>query len=66
MSPTFNQLGFAKEYMSRFVGGSADAWFDYEKLLRARVMVNPETSEKIRDGVECFYIISVDVARIGC
>ena len=66
MSPTFNELGFAKEYMSRFVGGSADAWFDYEKLSRARKLVNPETSEKVREGIESFYIISVDVARLGC
>lgn len=66
MSPTFNELGFAKEYMSRFVGGSADAWFDFEKLARARRLINPETSEKVREGIESFYIISVDVARIGC
>lgn len=66
MSPTFNELGFAKEYMSRFVGGSSDAWFDFEKLNRARKLVNPETSEKLRDGLESFYIISVDVARLGC
>lgn len=59
MSPTFNELGFAKEYMSRFVGGSADAWFDYEKLSRARKLVNPETHEIIRDGIESYYIISV-------
>jgi hypothetical protein len=52
--------------MSRFVGGSADAWFDYEKLSRARRLVNPETSEKVREGIESFYIISVDVARLGC
>lgn len=66
MSPTFNELGFAKEYMSRFVGGSADAWFDFEKLNRARKLINPETSQKIVEGLESFYIISVDVARLGC
>lgn len=66
MSPTFNELGFAKEYMSRFVGGSSEAWFDYEKLNKARKLVNPETSQKIKEGLESFYIISVDVARLGC
>jgi hypothetical protein len=66
MSPTFNELGFAKEYMSRFVGGSADAWFDYEKLSRARKLVNPETHEIIREGIESYYIISVDIARLNC
>ena len=66
LSPTFNELGFAKEYMSKFVGGSAEAWFDFEKLHNNRKLVNPETHEKLRDGIESFYIISVDVARIGC
>ena len=66
LSPTFNELGFAKEYMSRFVGGSDEAWFDFEKLYNNRKLVNPETHEKLREGIESFYIISVDVARIGC
>lgn len=65
-SSTFSELGFAKEYMSRFVGGSEDAWFDFKKLNEARKLVNPEKAEKVREGVESFYIISVDVARIGC
>ena len=66
LSPTFNELGFAKEYMSKFLGGSADAWFDFEKLHKNRKLVNPETHEIIREGIESFYIISVDVARLGC
>lgn len=66
MSPTFNELGFAKEYMSRFVGGSADAWFDFEKLNRARKLNNPETHEIIREGIESYYIISVDIGRTQC
>lgn len=65
-STTFSESGFAKEYMSRFVGGSSEAWFDYDKLLSCRKLVNPETHEKSRDGIESFYIISVDVARLGC
>lgn len=66
MSPTFNELGFAKEYMSRFVGGSNEAWFDFEKLNRARKLVNPEMSEKNVGKGDFFYLISVDVARLGC
>lgn len=66
MSNTFSEAGFAKEYMSRFVGSSSDAWFDYEKLLAHRRLVNPETHEIIREGIESFYILSVDIARRGC
>lgn len=66
MSPTFSEISFAKEYMSRFIGSSNDAWFDYEKFANHRRLNNPETKEIIREGIESFYILSVDVARIGC
>lgn len=66
MSSTFSEQGFAKEYMSRFVGSSNEAWFDFEKIMAHRRLVNPETREKIREGIESFYLISVDVARRGC
>lgn len=68
MSSTFSESGFAKEYMSRFVGSSNEAWFDYDKFLQYRRLVNPETKYTVRGGKDgdFFYIISVDVARRGC
>lgn len=66
MSNTFSEAGFAKEYMSRFVGSSSEAWFDYEKFLAHRRLVNPETHQTIRAGTDCFYLLAVDVARRGC
>lgn len=66
MSSTFSESGFAKEYMSRFVGSSNEAWFDYEKLLQHRRLVNPESKYVERNGVEFFYIIAVDIARRNC
>ena len=65
-SPTFSESGFAKEYMSRFVGSSNEAWFDYEKFLKHRRLVNPETYEIVREDIKSFYLLSVDVARLGC
>lgn len=59
MSSTFSEQGFAKEYLSRFVGSSSEAWFDYDKLLSRRRLINPESCEKIREGIESFYLISV-------
>ena len=35
-SQTFNELDFAKEYMSRFVGSSSEAWFNFDKQLSLR------------------------------
>lgn len=66
MSSTFSESGFAKEYMSRFVGSSNEAWFDYDKFLQYRRLVNPETKYTERGGPEFFYEIGVDVARRGC
>ena len=66
MASTFSESGFAKEYMSRFVGSSNEAWFDYEKLLRRRRLVNPERRASIPKGSKAYYVISVDVARLGC
>ena len=59
-SPTFSESSFAKEYMSRFVGSSNEAWFDYDKFLKHRCIVNPETHENIREGTDAFYIFGVD------
>ena len=66
MASTFSESGFAKEYMSRFIGSSSEAWFDYEKFLSHRKLVNPETHEIVREGIESFYLISVDIGRRNC
>lgn len=67
-SSTFDSLGFAKEYMSRFVGTSEDAWFDFTKLEQARRVVNPENvaTYSRESDKDCFYILSTDLARKGC
>lgn len=66
MSNTFTEAGFAKEYMSRFVGTSSEAWFDFDKLSAHRRLVNPEFKETIRKGIDSYYLIGVDIARQGC
>lgn len=66
MSKTFSEAGFAKEYMSRFVGSSSEAWFEYEKFLTHRRLTNPETHQIVRADTESFYLLAVDVARRGC
>lgn len=59
MGSTFTEQGFAKEYMSRFIGSSSDAWFDYEKFLQHRKLLNPETKYKISEKSDAYYIIGV-------
>ena len=59
MASTFSESGFAKEYMSRFIGSSNEAWFEYEKLYSRRRLVNPERKASIAKGSKAYYIISV-------
>lgn len=66
MSASFKDESFAREYMSKWTGGGADSWFDYDRLSKYRKLVNPEKSQKLINGCEIFYIISTDVGRITC
>lgn len=66
LSSTFSEAGFAKEYMSRFVGSSSDAWFEFEKLLSRRKLINPEIRSNIKEGSNAFYILSCDIGRRNC
>lgn len=65
LSPTYSEESFARESMGIWTGGASEAWFNYDKLTKHRVLVNPETHEKIREGEKGFYLFSVDVARNG-
>ena len=58
MSGTFKEEDFAREYMSIWTGGSADSWIttDIMNYCVKKVGYNPEQ----------FYILSVDVGRLGC
>lgn len=66
MSSTFSEAGFAKEYMSRFVGSTEDSWIKYSKLDMHRRLNNPESKQKLREDSKAFYLLAVDVARRQC
>lgn len=65
-SQTFSEESFAKEYLSQYIGSSSDAWFSFEKLNKRRRLINPEMHEFVRDGINSYYILSVDIARLKC
>ena len=66
MSTTYKEDSFAREYMALWTGGGNESWFDYDRMTKYRKLVNPESQQNIRVGGKEFYIISVDVGRIGC
>ena len=64
LSPSFNEVSFATEYLSLWQGASEEAWFNFDKLTKYRKIKNPETHAKNVQGQNCFYLLSVDVGRI--
>lgn len=65
MSPSYNEDSFAREYMSIWSGSTEDSWFDFDKLLKRRVLKNPENVAKFRQDSQSFYLLSVDVGRLN-
>ena len=66
LSPTYKEDQFARESLGIWTGGSSEAWFDYDRLSKYRVLVNSEKHKKIREADKVFYLLSVDVARLTC
>ena len=66
LSPTFKEDSFARESMGIWTGGSDESWFDYDKLSRYRLLVNPEKHQKPVSNSDYFYLLSVDVGRLSC
>lgn len=66
MSSTFKDDSFAREYMGRFSGGGGDSWFEYDKMIKYRKLLNPENSQNYRGANNIFYILAVDIGRLSC
>lgn len=66
LSSTYKDDSFAREYLGLWTGGGSDSWFDYDKMTKYRVLVNPESNQKSGAGEDFFYLLSVDVGRISC
>lgn len=65
LSSSYNEATFAMEYCGLWQGGSNESWFNFEKIQKYRTLKNPENYSKIRAGEKHFYILSMDVGRLG-
>ena len=63
---TFNESSFAREYESVWSGTTEDAFFNAELFDKHRVLLQPEHEYSGRSAKNAYYVISVDVGRIGC
>lgn len=63
---TFNETSFAREYESEWSGSVEDAFFKPDLFDKYRVLKQPEYEFSGRSTISSYYILSVDVGRIGC
>jgi hypothetical protein len=66
-SGTFKEGDYAREYLSIWTGGSSESWFNYNRILKYRSIVNAEKkfAKNIVNRKDAFYLISVDVGRLS-
>ena len=66
MSGTFNEESFDREYRSIWSGDAENAFFSAEKFDKYRILNVPEYEPTGRSAKGAFYVLGVDVGRLGC
>lgn len=66
MSGTFNEDSFEREYCSKWTGDIENAFYSADKFDRHRILAQPENEFSNRSGKGTYYVLGVDVGRIGC
>lgn len=63
---TYNDSSFSREYESEWSGDAENAFFSGETFDKHRVLLQPEYEKSGRASKSAYYVIGVDVGRIGC
>ena len=63
---TFNETSFAREYESIWSGSAEAAFFNSDMFDKHREIKQPEYEYSGRSTKDSYYLLSVDVGRIGC
>ena len=63
---TYNEDSFDREYRSKWSGDVENAFFSSEKFDKHRVLLQPEYEYSGRSSKSAYYVLGVDVGRIGC
>ena len=66
MTGTFNEDSFEREYCSKWTGDVDNAFYSAEKFDKHRVLNQPEYEFSGRSTKNTYYVLGVDVGRIGC
>lgn len=63
---TYNDDSFDREYRSVWSGDVENAFYSADKFDKHRVLLQPEHEYSGRSSKSAYYVIGVDVGRIGC
>lgn len=63
---TFKEESFDREYRSLWSGDAENAFYSSEKFDKHRVLLQPEYEYSGRSSKNAYYVLGVDVGRIGC
>lgn len=63
---TFNEASFAREYESKWSGDAENSFFSSDKFDKHRTLLQPEYEFSGRSSKNAYYLLGVDVGRIGC
>lgn len=66
MAGTFNEAAFDREYESKWIGSVEGAFFDSNKFDKHRILQLAESEANGRNNANSYYVLGVDVGRIGC
>lgn len=63
---TFNDSSFDREYRSIWSGDAENAYFNSEVIDKHRQLLQPEHEFSGRSSKNAYYLLGIDVGRIGC
>lgn len=66
MSGTFNEASFEREYCSVWSGDAENAYFSAQIFDKHRELNQPEYEWSGRSSKSAYYVLGIDVGRIGC
>ena len=66
LAGTFNEDSFDREYKSKWSGDAENAFYSADKFDKCRVLRQPENEFSGRSSKSAYYVLGVDVGRIGC
>lgn len=66
LSGTYQEDSFDREYKSKWSGDVENAFYSSEEFERHRVLLQPEYEYSGRSSKNAYYVLGVDVGRVGC